>query len=137
MKKNITLLLLLFTLSISSQDIFGKWQTINNKGEEKTTARIYEEAGDVYGKIIKINDQSKANALCTESKDEDYNKPILGLVIVKDAVKKGEYYKNGTILDLQNGNTYKLRLATNNHGQLQVSGYLGFINSTQYWKKVK
>lgn len=137
MKKNITLLLLFFTLSMSAQDIFGEWQTINNKGEEKSIVKIYEENGVVYGKIVKINDQSKVDALCTECDGEDYNKPILGLVIIKDAVKDGDYYKHGTILDPQNGSTYKLRLSVNEKGQLQVRGYLGFIYSTQYWEKVK
>lgn len=137
MIRYITLLLLFFSLSMSAQDIFGEWQTINNKGEEKSIVKIYEENGVVYGKIVKINDQSKVNALCTKCEGDDNNKPILGLIIIKDAVKDGKYYKGGTILDPQNGNTYKLRLAINDKGQLQVRGYLGFIYSTQYWEKVK
>ena len=137
MIRYITLLLLFFSLSVSAQDIFGEWQTINNKGEEKSIVKIYEENGVVYGKIVKINDQSKVNALCTKCEGDDNNKPILGLIIIKDAVKDGKYYKGGTILDPQNGNTYKLRLAINDKGQLQVRGYLGFIYSTQYWEKVK
>ena len=115
MIRYITLLLLFFSLSMSAQDIFGNWQTINGKGEKK----------------------SKVNALCTKCEGDDNNKPILGLIIIKDAVKDGKYYKGGTILDPQNGNTYKLRLAINDKGQLQVRGYLGFIYSTQYWEKVK
>ena len=137
MIRYITLLLSFFSLSMSAQDIFGNWQTINNKGEEKSIVKIYEENGVVYGKIVKINDQSKVNALCTKCEGDDNNKPILGLIIIKDAVKDGKYYKGGTILDPQNGNTYKLRLAINDKGQLQVRGYLGFIYSTQYWEKVK
>ncbi|WP_304143494.1 DUF2147 domain-containing protein [Mesoflavibacter zeaxanthinifaciens] len=137
MIRYITLLLLFFSLSMSAQDIFGEWQTINNKGEEKSIVKIYEENGVVYGKIVKINDQSKVNALCTKCEGDDNNKPILGLIIIKDAVKDGKYYEGGTILDPQNGNTYKLRLAINDKGQLQVRGYLGFIYSTQYWEKVK
>ena len=137
MKTYITLLLLFFSLSISAQDIFGEWQTINNEGEKKSVVKIYEENGVVYGKIVKINDQNKVNALCTKCEGEEYNKPILGLKIIKDAVKDGDYYKHGTIIDPQNGNTYKLRLAINEKGQLQVRGYLGFIYSTQYWEKVK
>ena len=137
MIRYITLLLLFFSLSMSAQDIFGNWQTINDKGEKKSTVKIYEENGVVYGKIIQINDQSKVNALCTKCEGDDNNKPILGLIIIKDAVKDGDYYKHGTILDPQNGNTYKLRLAINDKGQLQVRGYLGFIYSTQYWEKVK
>ncbi|WP_417557912.1 DUF2147 domain-containing protein [Mesoflavibacter zeaxanthinifaciens] len=137
MIKYITLLLLFFNLSMSAQDIFGNWQTINDKGEKKSIVKIYEENGVVYGKIVKINDQSKVNALCTKCEGDDNNKPILGLIIIKDAVKDGKYYKGGTILDPQNGNTYKLRLAINDKGQLQVRGYLGFIYSTQYWEKVK
>ena len=78
MKTYITLLLLFFSLSISAQDIFGEWQTINNEGEKKSVVKIYEENGVVYGKIVKINDQNKVNALCTKCEGEDYNKPILG-----------------------------------------------------------
>ena len=51
--------------------------------------------------------------------------------------KDGKYFKNGTIVDPQNGKEYDLRLIVTDEGKLQVRGYIGFFYSTQYWERVQ
>ncbi len=138
MKKNsIVLIILLFGLSLNAQDILGKWKTIDDEtGEAKSIVNIYEKDGKVYGKIIEIFNESKRDNLCVKCKGDDYNKPVLGLEIIKNMTKDGKYYKNGTIVDPQNGKQYDLRLGLSDN-KLQVRGYIGFFYSTQYWVRVQ
>ena len=46
---------LLFSIKVNSQDIFGKWRTIDDQTHEpKSIVEVYKENGKVYGKIIDI-----------------------------------------------------------------------------------
>lgn len=141
MKKTILLLsVLLVSFSVTAQDIFGKWKTVDDEtGEEKSVVEIYERNGKVFGKVVEIFDVSKQDGLCQDCEGEDSNKPVLGLEIIRDMEKEGEYYKNGTVLDPQDGKIYKLRLSLDedNSDILMVRGYISFFYSTQYWKRSK
>ena len=141
MKKLLVLIcLLMLILTTEAQEIFGKWKTIDDKtGEAKSIVEIYKKDGQVFGKIIEIMDASKKNLPCVACGGEDYNKPILGLNIIKNMEKVDEYYRKGTIIDPTNGKVYKLRLALDDDDvdTLQVRGYIGFFYATQYWERVK
>ena len=141
MKKLIFILSILFvSFSVNAQDIFGKWITVDDEtGEEKSVVEIFKRDGKVYGKIIEIFDASRRDLPCGKCKGDDYNKPILGLEIIKKMEKEGEYYKKGTVLDPQDGKVYKLRLSLDEDDSnvLMVRGYIGFFYSTQYWKRAK
>ncbi len=46
---------MLTVFSVSSQNVFGKWKTIDDEtGDEKSIVEIYEHNGKIYGKIIEI-----------------------------------------------------------------------------------
>ncbi|WP_313791423.1 DUF2147 domain-containing protein [Lacinutrix neustonica] len=76
----IIITLLLFSISGFSQEVLGKWKTIDDKtGEVKSVVKIYKRDGEVFGKIIEIFDASKRDLPCINCEGEDYNKPILGL----------------------------------------------------------
>lgn len=141
MKKLLFIVLALVVIApMSAQDIFGDWKTIDDKtGEAKSIVRVYEKDGKVFGKIVEILNEAKKEAKCVKCEGEDNNAPILGLNIIKNMKKDGEYYKKGTIVDPQNGKLYKLRLALaeDNVDKLQVRGYIGFFFSTQYWERIK
>jgi len=132
---------LVFVLSFSmySQSIIGKWKTIDGvSGVEKSIVEIYKENGKLFGKIVDILDPNDKDALCEKCKDDNYNKPILGLVLIKNMQKDGDYYRKGTIFDPEHGKTFKCRLKlTDNQDVLQVRGYIAFLYATQYWERVK
>jgi len=139
-KKNLLLLLIfIFSLSISSQSIFGKWKTIDGvTGKEKAIVEIYKEGGKVFGKIIEILQPEDKGALCEKCEDDEKNKPILGLVLIKNMLKDGKYYRKGTIFDPEYGKKFKCRLIlTEDSDILQVRGYISFLYSTQYWERIK
>ncbi|WP_299887377.1 DUF2147 domain-containing protein [uncultured Lacinutrix sp.] len=137
---NKSLLILLFLISFSgfSQTIFGKWKTVDTNDIEKSIVEIYQVDGTVFGKISEVLLEKDKNSKCTDCKGEDYNKPVLGMTIIKNLKKRGDYYKDGTIVDPNNGKVYKLRLCLDedNKDILIVRGYIGFFYETQYWKRV-
>ncbi|MBR9915557.1 MAG: DUF2147 domain-containing protein [Algicola sp.] len=132
-----TLLCLVFiTLTVNSQSVLGTWKTIDDKtGVAKSIVEIYKKNGKVFGKIVEILDPEKRDLPCKFCEGDDYNKPILGLNIIKDMVKSDETYKNGTITNPENGKVYdcRLKLDDDNPDRLQVRGYVAFFYRTQYW----
>jgi len=140
MNRFIIILVLLVSFNGFSQDIFGKWKTIDDQdGQEKSIVEIYERDGKVYGKIIKIFEKDKEKDLCSKCEGNDYNKPVLGMEIIKDMEVVDEYYKKGTIVDPRSGKIYKCRLllTKDNPDKLQVRGYISFLYATQYWERIK
>ena len=125
--------------SVSAQNIFGKWRTIDRQtGEKKSIVEIYQKNGEVYGKIIDILNPGDKTALCEKCHGDEYNKPVLGMVLIKNMKKSGNYYKGGTILHPEHGKKFRCRLMlTKDPDILQVRGYVAFLYSTQYWERVR
>jgi uncharacterized protein (DUF2147 family) len=140
MNKHLVFIWVFFlSVSISAQDIFGDWITIDDKtGEEKSIVEIYEKDGKVFGKIVKLLRPQYLDALCTKCEGQDYNKPVLGFELIKNMTREGRYYRNGTIFDPELGKRYKCRITldANNPNILEVRGYIAFLYATQYWKRL-
>jgi len=127
-------------ISVSAQGIFGKWKTIDGEtGEEKSIVEIYEDQGKIFGKVVDILNPDKKDALCEKCEGEEYNVPVMGLVLIKAMQKVGNIYKGGTIFDPERGKKYRCRLAIDkdNPDLLQVRGYIAFLYASQYWIRVK
>lgn len=121
--------------------IVGQWKTIDDKtNQPKSIVKIYQKGGKYYGKIIKLFRQKgeDPNPLCNKCKDGDprKGKPVNGMVILKDLVKKGDKYADGKILDPKIGKVYTCKLWIED-GQLKVRGYVGFFFRTQTWHRVR
>jgi len=143
MKKiSLTFLAVVFAMfSVVAQDsVLGKWKTIDDEtGEAKSIVSIYEKGGKLYGKIDEILNPDRRDAVCDKCSGDLKNKPILGMVILKDLKKDGSSYSGGTILDPQKGKSYKCTISLENPDLLKVRGYIGFslIGRSQYWHRVK
>jgi len=121
----------------------GLWKTIDDKTkQEKSLVRISEAGGVLTGKIEKVLDPTKQDAVCEKCEGERKGKPIIGLLII-DSVKKREgeaYWDGGSILDPNNGETYKVRLTPADGGKkLDVRGYIGapLLGRTQTWIRME
>ncbi len=133
-------LLFLCLSSVKSQDITGKWKTIDdNTGKARSVIEIYQgNDGKYYGKVVKIFPEpgEDPNPRCTECSKDDprYNQPILGMVIINELTKKGSEYSGGKILDPETGNEYSCKIRLKN-GKLVVRGYMGFslLGRSQTW----
>lgn len=141
MSKNALLFVLLCFVFINSsaQSFLGQWQTVDdNTGDVKSVVEIYEEEGKIYGKIIQLTNPDLVNAVCTKCEGDKKDTALVGLVIIEGLSKNEDVYDGGTILNPENGITYKCRLKLDkDKDTLQIRGYLAFFYRTQYWKRAK
>lgn len=123
----------------------GVWKTIDDETKtEKSLIRITETGGVLGGRIEKLlGADAKQDAVCEECTDDRKGKPIVGMAIIRGVKKNAEtdgLWDGGTILDPNNGKTYKLRLRPSEDGKkLEVRGYIGapMFGRSQTWQKVE
>ena len=116
----------------------GRWRTVDDKtGKILSEVEVYEQGGKVFGKIVGLtdpNDGSGKPKTCSHCTGTDKDKPIVGLVIIRDLAASDGRYKGGTILDPEDGKIYKAEIWVEG-GALKVRGYVGFFYKTQTWQK--
>jgi uncharacterized protein (DUF2147 family) len=119
----------------------GLWKTIDDETkQERSLVRITETGGVISGRIEKLSDPAKANATCDKCEGARKDKPIAGMTIIEGVKKHADepYWDGGTILDPNNGKTYKLRLTPKDGGKtLEVRGFIGFLYRNQTWVRVE
>ena len=124
--------------AIAADSPVGTWKTVDDKsGKVKSTVQVYDQGGKLFGKITALtepNDKDGKPKRCTKCTGAEKDQPIVGLVIMRDLVASGDSYKNGTILDPEDGKVYKSEIWIED-GKLKVRGYLGFFYKTQTWVK--
>jgi uncharacterized protein (DUF2147 family) len=137
MKKLLFTLLLLFPLFSFSQDIIGKWKTIDDEtGKAKSIVEIFKATnGKIYGRVYKILTVGEENKKCTACKGDLKDKPITGMIIVSGLTKDGDEWSGGTIMDPNKGKTYDCYITMESKDKLKVRGYMGvaLLGRTQYW----
>lgn len=143
MKKIKTIFLFAFlcmSFTVYSQSVIGKWKTFDDKtGDAKSIVEITEKDGKVYGKIIEILNPAKKNDKCSNCPDQDKDKPLVGLIIIKGLTKDGKEYSDGKILDPVSGKLYKCTISLDGNNKLNVRGYVGIsaFGRTQTWSRVE
>jgi len=143
-KKNVALLLL-FLISgscLTGQTINGKWKTFDEEtGKVKSIVEIYQKDGKYYGKIVQLFNRpanESKDPLCVPCKDYRKNQKVIGMEIMTALLydAKDKTYKNGRILDPENGEVYTCKVWLDG-ANLKVRGYLGLFYRTQTWLPVK
>jgi uncharacterized protein (DUF2147 family) len=147
MKKVLMALVATFAASVAfaQPTPVGLWKTIDDETKtEKSLIRITETGGVLGGRIEKLlGADAKQDAVCEECTDDRKGKPIVGMAIIRGVKKNAEtegLWDGGTILDPNNGKTYKLRLKPSEDGKkLEVRGYIGtpVFGRSQTWQKVE
>jgi uncharacterized protein (DUF2147 family) len=119
----------------------GLWKTIDDETKtEKSLVRISEGGGVLSGRIEKLLDPAKQDAKCDKCTDARKDQPVLGMTIVEGVKKNADepYWDGGTILDPNNGKTYKVRLTPKDGGKvLEVRGFIGPFYRNQTWQRVE
>jgi len=141
MKRSLFLALLFCAFSAFSQvsNIVGTWKTIDDKtGEEKSIVHIYKaENGKYYGKIEKLF--KNPDRKCVNCKDDNKDKPILGMVILTDMKENGDKLDGGFILDPASGDKYYVTITYDKkNSRLKLRGSIdkmGMLGRNQYWVK--
>ena len=121
-----------------NQDVQGLWITEDDEtGKKKSEVLIYKEGNTVYGKIINLLLPEDKGKLCLNCKGVNKNKPIEGLLILKDLILEEDTWEGGTILDPKSGKIYDCYISLEDNNTLKVRGFLGFslLGRTQIWKR--
>jgi uncharacterized protein (DUF2147 family) len=119
----------------------GLWKTIDDETkQEKSLVRISETGGVLGGRIEKLLDPAKQDAVCDKCTDARKDQPVAGMSILEGVKKHADepYWDGGHILDPNNGKTYRVRLTPKDGGKaLEVRGYIGPFYRNQTWLRVE
>ena len=129
--------LLVFVILVSGlcfgqvDKIVGDWKTVDDKtGDNFSIVRIYQgDNGLYYGKIAKML-VGPQGQVCDKCEGEDHNKPLEGLVIIRDMKAIDGELREGRVLDPESGKFYygKIYLEKGNlvlRGSLDKRGWFG------------
>jgi uncharacterized protein (DUF2147 family) len=115
----------------------GVWKTIDDTTHKpRGLIRLYEQDGEIFGKIEASFDPKEANEVCEKCSGDRKGQPVLGLVVMRHMKKHGNDYAEGDILDPDTGWVYKCKFTLESGGKtLQVRGFLGFslLGRSQTW----
>lgn len=141
MKTLVTAVLVVMLFGVGTllaSDVPGTWKTVDEKsGKVRSQVEMYEQGGKLFGKITGLaepKDEQGKPKMCTTCTGADKDQPIVGLVIIKDLSLSGDRYKDGTIMDPEDGKVYKAEVWVED-GKLKVRGYVGLFYKTQTWLK--
>lgn len=141
MRKILLIMLALMAMSSQAQvnAILGDWRTVDDKtGEKRSIVTIYKGSdGLYYGKISKMLMYTDMDLKCDQCKGEDYNKPIVGLVIIRGMKAENGELVGGKVLDPESGKFYYGKIYLKD-GKLILRGSLdkrGFLGRNQTWVK--
>lgn len=118
----------------------GLWKTIDEEtNQPQSYVRIGEASGVLSGKLEKLFDSAKKDAICDKCTDERKNQSVQGMAIIRNVKLIGkDVWGDGEILDPNNGQMYRVRLKLLDGGKtLEVRGYIGPFFRNQHWVRVE
>ena len=134
--------------SNAQNEITGMWKTISDEGDDKGKAKshveIFEKDGAYFGKVSRLLLKPQ-DTLCTKCVGALKDKPVVGMIIFREIKKTekiddvlGVEYAGGTIMDPDNGKTYKCKMWVKGD-VLTVRGFIGIptLGRSQQWHRVK
>jgi len=144
--KKLLFSVLLFCCALLAQaqleNMLGEWTTIDDKtSQPKSVVQIFQATnGLYYGKITALFRKDADGLLCEKCKGADQNKPVLGMLIIREMKVDGNNLAGGTILDPQSGDVYYCKISLDKNGKLKLRGSLdkrGLLGRSQYWERKK
>ena len=117
----------------------GLWKNIDdNRGKPRALIRIVEKGSELNGRIEKLflEPGEEQNPKCDKCEGALKDQPTLGMTILTGFTRIDAEYKNGMILDPENGKLYKSKMSLSDDGKkLTVRGYIGIplFGRSQTW----
>ena len=121
----------------------GTWKTIDDDtGQAKSKVRIWiDDSAVLHGKIVYLYPREgiPENPVCEKCEGDRKDRPVLGMEIFEDLRQDEDEWSGGTVLDPENGKTYKCFLRIEDDGRLKLRGYVGaaLFGRTQYWERLE
>ena len=123
--------------------VAGHWITVDdNTHEPAAQISTWVEKGKLYGRIDKIlKKDAPQNPKCEKCSGYFKDKPVVGLTFIWGLTQDGDSgeWSGGSILDPENGSTYKCKMKPVGTDKLEVRGYLGIslFGRSQTWNRAK
>ena len=120
-------------------DIIGVWKDGLGKGQ----IQIFKQNGKYYGKIIWLKKPQDLNGQPKVDKNNPNpslrNKPVLGLLMLKDFKYNDDEWSDGRIYNPSDGKEYKAYMKLKDKNTLSVRGYIGIslLGKTDTWIRVR
>jgi uncharacterized protein (DUF2147 family) len=119
--------------------ILGVWKDKMGKGH----IQIFKQNGKYYGRIIWLknalneNGQPKSDKKNPDARQR--NKPLIGLVMLRDFIYNDGEWSNGHIYNPSDGREYRAYLRLIDYNTMDVRGYIGFslFGKTDTWLRVR
>ena len=115
----------------------GLWKTYNDStGKPDGLVRIEEVDGKFLGTVVEVLSATTPNPTCDLCEGTLKGTPIVGMTILRDLHREGDGFGGGTILDPDNGQTYRCAATLLDGGRrLELRGYIGLplFGRTQIW----
>lgn len=135
--------LICFTSASFAATPVGLWKTIDDEtGEERSFIRIIAVADSIEGTVEDIIPLpgDDPDQLCRECEGALKDQPVIGMRIMWGLEGSGSVWKEGYIMDPNNGKTYRCKLTVEDDNQsMRVRGYSGvsLLGRTQVWYRVE
>ena len=130
---------------VKSQDFsspVGYWEVFDDKTHKiKSIAKLYLKEGRLFGRLVKLFPEpgEDPNPVCDKCKGKFKDQPIIGMEFMSNFKGNDGEWKDGKILDPENGKIYHCQLEIMENGQrLEVFGYIRVIvkiGRNQVWKR--
>ena len=133
--------LLIFSLNLfADQTAAGLWKSIDDKtGKPRSLIRISENNGEFSAAVEKgLLATDTGDAVCDKCEGARKDQKIVGMTIMEGMKQSGSTYQGGTILDPNNGKTYKCKMKLDETGKkLEVRGFIGvsLFGRSQIWSR--
>ena len=121
------------------QKAVGHWQVINSDGKPNGKVETYLVDGKLYGKVIELRPGRQPNDVCDKCSGDMKNKPLMGLVIIRNFHTDGNDWVGGTVIDPENGKEYKGKIWSVGDDKLSMRGFIGIsmLGRTENWVRLK
>lgn len=120
----------------------GTWKTIDDETHKpRALVRIEEHDGALTGRIVQLfrEPDEDPNPVCVDCSGDRHNQPVLGMTILWNFHQHGEMWRDGEILDPEEGSIYSANLHLRDNGQrLVVRGFIALplLGRSQIWERV-
>ena len=120
------------------QAALGQWQVIDDEGKPGGHVETYLDHGRLFGKVTESRPERPSNEACTKCPGDLKDKPVLGMVVIRDFRPEGNRWVGGTVLDPENGKTYKGKIWAVGEDKLRLRGYVGIplLGRSETWLRL-
>jgi uncharacterized protein (DUF2147 family) len=135
----------LFACTLAAQEIpptlqqaIGHWQVIDDNGKLGGQVETYLVDGKLFGKVTQLRPGRHPGDVCDKCPGDLKNKPILGMVFLRDFKPSGQEWAGGTVVDPDNGKEYKGKVWNEGKDKLRLRGFIGIslLGRTQSWTRI-